>query len=103
MSMHPCPGGTKRKIVTSTLTECEMYADAGFEDILYGFPYIQSHQERAWKLRERLAEFHLMVASLTSAKDLASHAPPKGKTWSVFLKVSGGLGCHSHLHHIWTS
>ena len=54
-------GGTRRKIVTSTLVECEMYADAGFEDILYGFPYIAAHQERAWKLRERLEEFHLMV------------------------------------------
>ena len=40
-----------------------MYADAGFEDILYGFPYIASHQARAWKLRERLNEFHLMVAT----------------------------------------
>ena len=38
-----------------------MYADAGFEDILYGFPYIAAHQDRAWKLRERLEEFHLMV------------------------------------------
>ena len=38
-----------------------MYADAGFEDILYGFPYITAHQDRAWKLRERLEEFHLMV------------------------------------------
>ena len=54
-------GGTRKKIVTSTLVECEMYADAGFEDILYGFPYITAHQERAWKLRERLEEFHLMV------------------------------------------
>ena len=42
-----------------------MYADAGFEDILYGFPYIAAHQQRAWNLRERLEEFHLMV-SLTS-------------------------------------
>ena len=54
-------GGTRRKIVTSTLVETEMYADAGFEDILYGFPYIAAHQDRAWKLRERLEEFHLMV------------------------------------------
>ena len=47
-------GGTRRKVVTSTLTECEMYADAGFEDILYGFPHIPAHQERVWRLRERL-------------------------------------------------
>ena len=35
-----------------------------FEDILYGFPYIAAHQERAWKLRQRLEEFHLMVQNL---------------------------------------
>ena len=46
-----------------------MYADAGFEDILYGFPYIPSHQARAWKLRERLHEFHLMVATRGQRRD----------------------------------
>ena len=35
-----------------------------FEDILYGFPYIAAHQQRAWKLRQRLEEFHLMVQNL---------------------------------------
>lgn len=85
-------GGTRRKVVTSTLTECEMYADAGFEDILYGFPHIPAHQERVWRLRERLEEFHLMVASLETAKLLASSPPPEGKTWSVFLKVDCGNG-----------
>jgi len=83
-------GGTRRKIVTSTLVESEMYADAGFEDILYGFPYIAAHQQRAWKLRQRLEEFHLMVANLETAKELANCAPPEGKTWSLFLKVDCG-------------
>ena len=31
-------GGTRRKIACSTLPECEMYADNGFEDILLAFP-----------------------------------------------------------------
>ena len=65
-------GGTRRKVVTSTLTECEMYADAGFEDILYGFPHIPAHQERVWRLRERLEEFHLMVSTSFYTSSISS-------------------------------
>ena len=35
-----------RCLVTSTLVESEMYADAGFDDILYGYPLIESHMKR---------------------------------------------------------
>ena len=31
-------GGTRRKIACSTLPECYMYADNGFEDILLAYP-----------------------------------------------------------------
>ena len=31
------------------MMQCEMYADAGFDDILYGFPLIQSHFERVYR------------------------------------------------------
>ena len=31
-------GGTRRKIACSTLPECDMYADNGFEDILLAYP-----------------------------------------------------------------
>lgn len=83
-------GGTKRKVVTSTLIECEMYADQGFDDILYGFPFIQSHLERVFALTERLEEFHLMVANQEACQMLEQSAPPEGKLWSVFLKVDCG-------------
>ena len=61
-------GGTRRGIVTSTLVEvspssapaphpaqcfqCEMYAEAGFDDILYGFPFIPAHFERIYRLSQ---------------------------------------------------
>ena len=45
-------GGTRRGIVTSTLVECNMYADAGFDDILYGFPFVPSHFERVHALTQ---------------------------------------------------
>ena len=80
-------GGTKRKIVTSTLVECEMYAEHGFDDILYGFPFIQAHLERVFALTERLEEFHLMVANKEACQTLEQATPPQGKLWSVFLKV----------------
>ena len=80
-------GGTRRKIVTSTLVECEMYADHGFDDILYGFPFIQAHLQRVFELTERLEEFHLMVANKEACQTLEQTTPPQGKLWSVFLKV----------------
>ena len=45
-------GGSKRGIVTSTLVECDMYAEAGFDDILYGFPFVPSHFERVYVLTQ---------------------------------------------------
>ena len=32
--------------------QCEMYADAGFDDILYGFPFIPSHFDRVFRLSQ---------------------------------------------------
>ena len=34
-------GGTKRKIVVSTVSEAEFYADNGFDDILFAFPIVK--------------------------------------------------------------
>ena len=64
-----------------------MYADAGFDDILYGFPFIPPHLERVTKLTSRLEMFHVMVTSEDMCQYLAIHQPPEGKSWSVFLKV----------------
>jgi len=83
-------GGTKRKIVTSTLVECEMYADAGFDDILYGFPLIQSHFERVYRLTEQLQMFHLMVTNKEMCKFLSEKKPPTDKKWSIFIKIDCG-------------
>lgn len=38
--------GTKRCIVVSTLAEAEFYANAGFDDILYGYPLSPNKLER---------------------------------------------------------
>ena len=96
-------GGTRRGIVTSTIVECDMYADAGFDDILYGFPFVQSHFERVYSLTEvnirpdrslvlvlvlqRLTEFHLMVTNMSMCRYLSERDPPPGRQWSLVLKV----------------
>ena len=64
-----------------------MYADAGFDDILYGFPFIQSHLDRVWRLTQRLDMFHIMVTNMEMCQYLAQNSPPPDKKWSVFLKV----------------
>jgi len=83
-------GGTKRCVVTSTLVEAEMLADAGFDDILYGVPYIPAHLERVYILAGRLDKFHQFVASKEACQQLAKATPPPGKKWSLMVKVDCG-------------
>jgi len=83
-------GGTKRGIVTSTFVECDMYADAGFDDILYGFPFVPSHFEKVYDLTQKLSEFHLMVTNISMCRYISQRAPPPGKLWSLVLKIDCG-------------
>ena len=46
-----------------------MYADAGFDDILYGFPLIQAHMDRVSALTARLEMFHVMVTRYILVSD----------------------------------
>ena len=83
-------GGAKKCLVTSTLNECEMYADAGFDDILYGYPLLQSHMKRNYALTERLSQYHVMVVNFEGVEILTKIPPPLNKKWSVFLKIDCG-------------
>ena len=75
-----------------------MYADAGFDDILYGFPFIPSHLERVIVLAERLEVFHLMVTTMEMCHYLDTNPLPGGKPWSVFLKVMVSCSLCSKWH-----
>ena len=39
-----------RGLVVSTLSEAEFFAEAGFDDILYGYPLMAHHMERNYNL-----------------------------------------------------
>ncbi|TRY73948.1 hypothetical protein TCAL_15709 [Tigriopus californicus] len=83
-------GGTRRGLVTSTLVESEMYANAGFDDILYGYPILSTHMQRNLKLAQKLESYHLMVTNKESIQILLANPPPPGKKWSVFMKIDCG-------------
>ena len=70
-----------RCIVVSTLTEAEMYAEAGFDDILYGYPLLPGHMPRNYQLCQNLDAYHLMINNVEGALTLANTAPPNGKKW----------------------
>ena len=70
-----------RCIVVSTLTEAEMYAEAGFDDILYGYPLLPGHMPRNYQLCQNLDAYHLMINNVEGATTLANTAPPNGKKW----------------------
>ena len=65
----------------STLTEAEMYAGAGFDDILYGYPLLEQHMPRNHNLCKMLDSYHVMINNIEGAQTLANYAPPIGKKW----------------------
>ncbi len=70
-----------RGLVVSTLSEAEFFAEAGFEDILYGYPLMEHHMERNFNLTKKLEEYHVMVANNDSVDVLFKTDPPTGKKW----------------------
>ena len=70
-----------RSLVCSTQAECEMYAEAGFEDILYGQVLLESHMERNFALRLKLEQYHVMVGNMEGVLQLDKWAPPVGRAW----------------------
>lgn len=52
------------RIVVSTLREAEVFADAGYSDILYGICIEPSKLDRCWALHKRIPSLTLMVDSL---------------------------------------
>ena len=76
--------------MVSTLNEAEMYADNGFDDILYGYPLSEHHMQRNFQLASKLDQYHVMINSLKSVETLVAHDPPKSKKWSVYLKIDVG-------------
>ena len=83
-------GGTKRGVVTSTFAESFMLAEAGFDDILFGYPLSESHMTRNFELRRKLEAYHVFVHNTEAVEVLLKCAPPKNKRWSVFIKVNCG-------------
>ncbi|MPC28799.1 D-serine dehydratase [Portunus trituberculatus] len=92
-------GGTRRGLVTSTIQEAEFYADNGFDDILFGFPFIPHHMPRAAQLTRRLEKFHVMVDSRVAVDVLVANTPPPGKTWSSYLAVNCGYNRGTGTQH----
>ena len=73
---HHCRG-----LVVSTLAEAEFFAEAGFEDILYGYPLMEHHMARNFNLAQKLNEYHVMIANDVSVDVLMRTDPPVGKKW----------------------
>ena len=67
-----------------------MYAENGFDDILYGYPLSEHHMDRNFQLTEKLHQYHVFINSFKSLDILLSHEPPKNKKWSIFLKIDVG-------------
>merc|ERR1712167_240377 len=77
-------GGSKRRIVVSSLAEAEFYANGGFDDILYAVPITGDKLPQAARLTARLDAFHVLVDHEAQVDELLKQpAPADGKRWSV--------------------
>ena len=70
-------GGTKRRVVVSTLAEAEFLARGGFDDILYAVPITQDKFAAADELNQRLERFHVMVDHPSTVRAITSRAVAK--------------------------
>lgn len=96
MKTHKCleigeiaTGYTKRRIVVSTLSEAEMFADGGFDDIVYGQLFTKDKMARLIRLASKLSSFHVIVDSDSGVQLLENNKIPD-KKWSVLVKVDTG-------------
>lgn len=85
-------GLEKRRIVVSTLPEAELYAENGFEDILYGYPITSNKFKRCQKLAEKLNDFHIMIDNEEILAELEQTKLSHNKNWSAFLAIDCGYG-----------
>lgn len=82
-------GYTKRGIVVSTLSEAEMFADGGFDDIIFAQLFTQDKLLRMSRLAARLDIFHVIVDNEVSVQLLEDN-PLTNSKWSVLVKVDCG-------------
>lgn len=90
-------GGTRRRIVVSTLAEARFFADGGFDDILYAYPLPFDKVEECAALAERLESFQVLVDSPEALDLLKRRNLNQGRRWKVWLKIDcengrGALG-----------
>ena len=82
-------GGSKRRVVSSTMAETEMLVKAEFDNILYGVPLVESHLKRNFDFMNRLNSYHVFVNNFSALESMLKFEPPK-KKWSVFIPVDCG-------------
>lgn len=77
-------------ITVSTLAEASFFADAGFRDVTYAFPFPVSRMEEAADLDRRLDVLHLVLDHPATLRELEAFARARGGRFSIFLKVDCG-------------
>ena len=81
-------GGTKRRVVVSTLAEAEFLADGGFDDILYAVPITEDKFAAADQLNRRLESFQVMADHPVTVEKLTARTV--AKPLSVVVMVDCG-------------
>ena len=80
-------------ITVAKVTEAEVMADGGIDDIFIAYPLVTDEKmRRAVRLSERLSRFIVGVDSTEGARRLSSTAADRGATLEVRLEVDSGLG-----------
>ncbi|MDI6804287.1 MAG: alanine racemase [Bacteroidota bacterium] len=76
-------------ITVSTFYEAVIFADAGFNDILWAFPIIPAYIDDALNLSEKIT-FRVLIDSLEAFEDLETKCLKRGKEIHVWLEIDCG-------------
>jgi len=80
-------GGTDAPITVSTLKEAEVFAAAGYRDILYAVGIAPSKLDRIARLRRTGVDLAIVVDSVAGAQAIADAARSMGERFAVLIEI----------------
>jgi len=71
----------------STLAEAEVYAKAGYTDLLYAIGIAPAKLKRVAALRQQGVKLHILLDNMTQAQAVIDYANQFGQDFSVFIEI----------------
>jgi D-serine deaminase-like pyridoxal phosphate-dependent protein len=84
-------GGVYHKIVTSTLSECYLYAKCNqVDDIIYGIPITPDKFPDCLSLHQQVQKFHIMIDNDWILEEIENFCSKNNTVFNVFILLDTG-------------